>query len=78
VTSSECGRRLVGDENLRLARECHGDHDSLSHAPAQLMGIVVEAFRGVGDAHHIQQFDRSNPGLLARNRLVSPKRFGDL
>ena len=28
----ERGRRLVGDQNIRLAGERHGDHDTLPHA----------------------------------------------
>ena len=28
----ERGRRLVGDEQVRIGREGHGDHDALAHA----------------------------------------------
>ena len=39
----EGGGRLVGDEQLRIAGQSHGDHDALAHAARHLVGIVVEA-----------------------------------
>ena len=29
----ESGRRLVGNQQRRLAGQCHGDHDPLTHSP---------------------------------------------
>ena len=49
----ERGRRLVGDEQFRIARERHGDHDALAHAAGELVRIVVDAVarrRGCGRA----------------------------
>ena len=43
-------RRLVGDDQFRRAGERHGDHDALAHAAGELVGIVVEARRRLGDA----------------------------
>ena len=37
----EGGRRLVGDEQLRLAGERHRDHDALAHAARQLVRVLL-------------------------------------
>ena len=37
-----CG--FIGDQQLRVAGEGHGDHNSLAHSAAQLMGILVNPF----------------------------------
>ena len=37
----ERGRRLVGDQQLRVARERHRDHHALAHAAGQLVRVVV-------------------------------------
>ena len=37
----EGGRRLVGDEQLGLAGERHGDHDPLAHAARELVGVLA-------------------------------------
>ena len=43
-------RRLVGEYELRLARERHRNHHALAHAAAELVRIDVEVTAGVGDA----------------------------
>ena len=37
----ERGRRLVGDQQLRLARERHPDHHALAHAAGQLVRVLL-------------------------------------
>ena len=55
----ECRRRLVRDENLRVARQCGRDHHPLSHPTRQLMWILVHpAFRR-RDPHEVEQLDRA-------------------
>ena len=44
----EGGRRLVGDEQLRVAGQGHRDHDPLAHAARQLVGVLLDAALGVG------------------------------
>ena len=39
----ERGRRLVGDQQLRLARERHRDHHALAHAARQLVRVLLGA-----------------------------------
>ena len=51
-------RRLVGDQQLRVARQRHGDDDALAHAAGELVRVVVDAPLGVGDADLAQQLDR--------------------
>ena len=48
----ERGRGLVGDEQLGLAGEGHGDHDALAQAARELVGVGVEALLG---ARHVDE-----------------------
>ncbi len=64
----ERGRRLVGDENLGLAREGDGDHHPLAHPAAELVGVGVESRGGIGDAHLLQQTE----GARRAPRLSKP------
>ena len=47
-------RRLVGDQQVRLVGECHGDHDALTLSARQLMRKRVEALFGIADADLVQ------------------------
>ncbi len=38
----ECGRRLVGDQQLRPGCKRHGDHHALAHAAGKAMRIFIE------------------------------------
>src|SRR5215472_4339730 len=57
---------LVGDQQVRLAQERHGDRDALAHAARELMGILVDALLRIGNAHPFQQRDRAGALLGAR------------
>ena len=48
-------RRLVQDEQRRLRGKGHGDHDSLQHAPGELVRIGLEHPAGVGDLNPFQR-----------------------
>ncbi len=54
----ERGRGLVGDEQARLARERHRDHDPLPHAAGQLVRIAAEDLRRFGNANLIEHAER--------------------
>jgi hypothetical protein len=54
----EGGRRLVGDEQLGLGRERHGDHDALAHAAGELVRVVVDPTCGVLDVDALHRLDR--------------------
>ena len=49
------GRRLIRDDQLRIARQSDRDHHALPHAAGQLMRILFQTPRRVGDAHLRQQ-----------------------
>ena len=74
----ERSRRLVGDQQIGVARERHGDHRALPHAARELVRVVVGAHGGAGDADGVEQFDRTLVRLRLRHGLVRPHLLGDL
>ena len=52
-------RRLVGDQQARIAGDRHRDHHALVHAARQLVRKVVEPARGGRNADLLQQLDRA-------------------
>ena len=55
-------RRLVGDQQLRVAGEGDRDHHALPHPAREPVRIVVEALRGLRNPHLLQELDRALPG----------------
>ncbi len=51
----ERGRRLVGDQELRLAGERHRDHRALAHATGELVRVVPEPGVRARDADLVEQ-----------------------
>lgn len=51
----EGGRRLIGDQQFRLAAEGHGNHDALLHPAGELVRVIVHALCWVDDAHHVEE-----------------------
>ena len=74
----ERSRRLVGDQELRAARERDRDHDALPHAAGIAVRIVVEALARVRDVHLLEQLDRALARLVARDVEVPLHRLGQL
>ncbi len=74
----ERGRRFVRDQDLGVTHERHRDHDPLAHAARQLMGVVVDALLGVGNADQAQHLDRPGPRGAARQVLMDNGGFGNL
>ena len=54
----ERGRRLVGDQDLRVVDERHRDHHALAHAARELVRVVVDALVGARDLDLLQELDR--------------------
>ena len=74
----ERGRRLVGDQQLRVAGERHRDHHALAHAARELVRVVVDAPLRRRDADQREHLDRALDRRLAAQALVQAQRLGDL
>ena len=75
----ERGRRLVGDEQLRLARERHRDHRALAHAAGELVRIVLQPRLRVRDPDLVEQLGSARRGFLlvhAEMRLRAARESG--
>ena len=70
--------RLVGDQQLRLVGQRHGDHHALALAAGEFVGICAEAAFGVLQADQPQQFQGALAGLLGGKPLVDDQRFAHL
>ena len=74
----ERGRRLVGDQQLRLAGQRHRDHRALPHAARQPMRMLVEALRGRRDAHPLEHLERALRRLGAADAPMPQQPLDDL
>jgi hypothetical protein len=66
----ERGRRFVGDQQLRLAHQRHGDHHALAQAARELVRELAEAQPRRGDADPGQQVGGAVGGLGARRAFL--------
>ncbi len=71
------GGGLVQDQQLRLGRERHRDHDALLHPSRQLVRVPLHHAIGVGDLDRAEHLERALAGLLAR-RTADLEDLGDL
>jgi hypothetical protein len=69
-------RRLVGQQQLRVAGEGDRDHDALPHAARELVRVVLDALLGLGDADRLQQLNGACDGLVVRHPHVVLEAFG--
>ena len=60
--------RLVGDDELRVAGQCHRDENALALATRQLVRVALERAIGV-EPHELEQFERG-ACAAALNQLV--------
>jgi len=74
----EARRRLVGDEQPRLARNAHRADDALAHAARHLMRILADARGGRGDADGFQERGGPLPRTASGHALVHAQRLGHL
>ena len=58
----ERGRRLVGDQHLRLEHQRQRDHDPLPHPARELVRVLAEA--GPRDPHPGERLERAAPDLV--------------
>src|SRR5262249_49991828 len=74
----EGGGGLVGDEEVRIARQRHRDHHALAHTARKLVRVFLHAPLGIRNVHDLQHLDGLVPGVAAAQPLVQPDRLGDL
>ena len=72
------GGRLIGDQQLGMAGQRHGDHRALAHAAGKLVRIGLRAACGIGNADQLEHLDRACQRRGARCVAMQPHRFGDL
>ena len=62
----ERGGRLVGDQQVRLVRQRHGDHHALALAAGELVRIAAQPRRRIGNADLVEQFEDAGARRLSR------------
>jgi hypothetical protein len=71
-------RRLVGNQELWIAGQRHGDHHTLSHATGKLMRKFPHAPRRLRDSHQCQHLDGARLGGPLIEALMHPQGLADL
>ena len=71
-------RGLVGDQQVRVARQRHGDHRALSHAAGVLVRVGVHAAVRLRDADPVEHLDGVGSRLLVRHVVVDLVGLDDL
>ena len=74
----EGGGGLVGDQQLGLAGQRHGDHDPLALPAGELVGIGLHALGRRGDTDPVQQFHHLRSCGLRVQTTVQAQTLGDL
>ena len=74
----ERGGRLVGDQEVGLIGERHGDHDALALAAGQLMRIGAEPRLRIGNADLAEHLDDPRPRRSAGEPAMQKQNFADL
>ncbi len=72
------GGGLVGDDDLGVVGDGHGDHRALAHTAGELVGERVHPALGVGDADHVEEVDGPFAGDLLVQRLMGLDGLDDL
>ena len=74
----ERGGRLVGDQEIGLVGERHGDHHALALAAGKLMRITVEPAFRIADADLSEHLDDARARRLAGEAAVQQQNLADL
>ena len=70
----ERSRRLVGNDQARIARKGHGDQHALAHAARQLMRILPKQVAGLRQPRGVQHGERALAAFAARSaRRAAPR-----
>ena len=70
--------RLVGDDDVGVVGDGHGDHHPLAHAAGELVREPPGSLLGVGDADEFEQLDGPPGRLVLPDVAVDADRLGDL
>ena len=65
----EGGGGFVGNQQIRIAHQGHGDHDTLAEPPGELVRVLGKTARRRCDAHLLEQKHGALTGF-ARTRLA--------
>src|SRR5450756_551805 len=71
-------RGFIRDQEFRIRGQCHGYHDSLPHAAAHLMRVLVETPFRLGDADQVKHLDGTLLRLGVIDLLMQGNGFTDL
>ena len=71
-------RRLVGDQQARLAGERDGDGDALAHPARELVRILPQPLLGRGNADSGEQLDASRSRSRRADFKMLPQAFAQL
>ena len=71
-------RRLVGDDEVRVVRDGHGDDDSLPHATGKLVRKSFGTHLGIRNPHQVEQLDGTRPSVLVGHLRVYLQSFDNL
>ena len=74
----ERGGRLIGDQQVRLVGERHGDHHPLPLAARELMRIGVEAAFRVLDADLVEEIEHARLRCAVRQTAMDLEHLADL
>ena len=74
----ERGRRLVSDQQLRIAGDRHGDHHALALAARHLVRKGTEPLLRLGDTDKREELDGARPALRLVHAHVEAQHFLDL
>ena len=70
--------RLVGDQNLRFACKGDGNHHPLTLTTRQLVRIIINPCRCIGNPHRLEQFQCAPAGRCIVNPAMQAQHFDDL
>ena len=74
----ECGGRLVGNDEVGVADEGHGNHDTLLLPTADFVGIAGEYLFGPREHNLLKQVEHTLACLVAGHPLVGKEHLHDL
>ena len=59
----QSGGGFIGNQDVRLTGQRHGDHHPLAHAAGKLVGILLQPLFRLVHAHQLEHFQRPGVGL---------------